>query len=125
MVARWLRLAGLTLMIGFAVVPAAHADTRWSISIGLDGPRAVAAPAPYGYIWEPGRYVWIGHDYRWIQGRWVLSPRYGLRGVSPYGYDRYRADRRWDARRGWDRNRHRGGDWRVRERHRDRRDRRR
>ncbi|MGH9139901.1 MAG: hypothetical protein ACRD2I_02035 [Vicinamibacterales bacterium] len=122
MVPRWLRFAGLTLMLGFGVVPAAHADTRWSIDIGLGGPRVVAAPARYGYVWEPGRYGWIGHDYRWIQGRWVMPPRHGLRSVARDGNDRYRADRRWDARSGWDRDRYRGRDWRVRERDRDRRD---
>ena len=58
MVPRWLRFAGLTLWLGLAVVPAAHADTRWSFDVGIGGPRVGVARAPYGYVWEPGRYIW-------------------------------------------------------------------
>ena len=121
---RWLRFAGLTLLLGFAAVPAAHADTRWSINVGVGGSRVGVAPAPYGYVWEPGRYVWTGYDYRWIEGYWIPPQIYGSRAVAPYGDDRNRDDRRWDDRGRWDRDRdrdeNRGRDWRNRGRDRDR-----
>jgi hypothetical protein len=115
MVRRWLRFAGLTLLLGFAVVPAAHADTRWSVNSGIGGPRVGVAAVPYGYVCAPGRYVWTGYDYRWVEGRWV-PPLYGRR--VPYAY-RYRGDRRWDTRAGWRFDRER--DWRDRRREDERR----
>lgn len=64
MVPRWLRYAGLTVLLGFAVVPAARADTRWSFNVHVGAPRVGVATAPYGYVWVPGRYVWNGYRYR-------------------------------------------------------------
>lgn len=94
MLKRFAQVAGLTLMLGMVAVPAAHADTRFSLQIGA-GPVAVAPP---GYVWQPGYQVWTGYGYRWVPGAWVPAPY--LRG----GY-RERVYRDWDGnrRRDWDR----------------------
>ena len=116
MAPRWLQVAGLTGLLGVAVAPAAHADTRWSINIGVGAPR-FAVPPSYRGVWEPGRYVWTGYGYRWVQGRWILPPTVGARRFAPYQYDR--DDRRWDNRGGWDRDRDRYRDNDGRDRRRD------
>jgi len=91
MLKRFAQVAGLTLMLGMVAVPAAHADTRFSLQIG---PVAVAHP---GYVWQPAYRVWTGYGYRWVPGAWVPAPYW--RG----GY-RERVYRNWDHR-GWDRGR--------------------
>jgi hypothetical protein len=114
MLRRSFRLAGLTLLFGALLTPAAHADTRFDIRIGVPG-RVVVAPYPYappayaGMIWQPGYYVWAGYGRRWVPGRWI-RPAYGYRGPAwryeRRGYDwRYRDERR--ERDGW-----RGREWR-------------
>ena len=98
----WRRLstvAGLTLLFGTLVAPAARADTRFDIRIGVPGPPMVAympPPAYGGYIWQPGYYVWAGYRRIWVPGAWV-RPGY------VYGRPRWNGVRRFDHR--WDRGR--------------------
>lgn len=96
MLKRLATIAGLTLLLGLLLVPAADAQTRFSIQIGPSYGYGYA-PGP-GYYWQDGYNAWNGYSYGWIPGRWV----------RPYG-GRYWTDRRWDRRgyyRGWD---NRGG----------------
>jgi hypothetical protein len=81
MVKRVALLAGLTLLLSVAFVPAAHAQTRFSFQFGMS-----PGPAP-GYVWQDGYYVQSGYGDRWIPGGWVPA-RYGRRD--------------WDAER-WER----------------------
>jgi hypothetical protein len=66
MVPRWLRFTGLTLLLGFAAVPAARADTRWSVSIGVGAPRVGVSSATNGY----DRYRYRDDRRRDTRGRW-------------------------------------------------------
>ena len=115
MLKRFAQLAGLTLALGIVAVPAARADTRFSLQIGA-GPVPVAAPP--GYIWQPGYRAWTGYGYRWVPGAWVPAP-YLRRNYDERVYRDWNGDRGrdWDRRREWDRRR----DW-EREPDRDRRD---
>jgi hypothetical protein len=95
MLTRYFRLAGLTLLFGLFLTPAAHAGARIAVQIGVPAPVAIApvplapapyalAPAPYaGFIWQPGYYVSAGFGRRWVPGAWV-RPSYGRPGWS-YG----------------------------------------
>ena len=119
MLRRFAQVAGLTLMLGMVAVPAAHADTRFSIQIGA-GPVAVAPP---GYVWQPAYRVWTGYGYRWVPGAWVpasyLRGGYRDRVYRDWDHDRRRDwdnDRRrdWDRRDPWDRGRdYDRRDWRT------------
>jgi hypothetical protein len=93
MLHRLSRLVGLTLLLGLAYVPAAHADTRFSLSIGVPFAPVAAAPAPFGYVWQPGYYVREGFHRRWVPGSWVRDP---------YHSRNWRHDR---DRRNWERDR--------------------
>jgi hypothetical protein len=90
MLHRLSRLVGLTLLVGLAYVPAAHADTRFSLSIGVPFAPVAVAPAPYGYIWQPGYYVRQGFHRRWVPGSWVRAP-HSSRG---WRNERWERDRR-------------------------------
>jgi len=98
-----LRVAGVMVLFGALSAGTAHADTRFSIHVGVGAPMAppvVVAPRPYGYgyatpapypgyVWQPGYYV----GYRWVPGAWV-----------PRGHHQHRVwrhDNRWrgDGRR--------------------------
>jgi hypothetical protein len=103
MLTRYSRLAGLTLLFGTLLTPAARADTRFDVRIGIPGPPVVAyAPPPVyrGYVWQPGYYVRVGYRRRWIPGAWI-RPGYGYSrpgwGVALRGYDR----RGWGRGRRW------------------------
>ncbi len=100
MLTRYSRLAGLTLLFGTLLTPAAHADTRIAVHIGVPVRAVVApvavAPAPYGgFIWQPGYYVRTGYGRRWVPGAWIRPAyRYGRPG---WGYERRGYERRdWD-----------------------------
>jgi hypothetical protein len=127
MLTRCIRLAGLTLLFGALVTPAARADTRFDVRIGVPGPMVVApyraAPEAYGgLVWQPGYYVWAGYGRRWVPGAWI---RPGYRNARPgwgyerRGYDRRDRDDRWERDRydrnrdrRWDRDERRDRDWR-------------
>jgi hypothetical protein len=110
-----LRVAGLMVLFGALSVATAHADTRFSIHVGVVAPPAVVAPgpsgyggyddgyyAPYpGYVWQPGYYV----GYRWTPGAWVPRGRYVA--APHYGKHDWKRDRGdWERARGnWERNR--------------------
>ena len=107
-------LGGLTLLIGVAVVPAAHASTPLSLSVQIGSPVAVApyavAPrAPRGYVWQPGYYTRTPYGNRWVPGAWVPAP-YSRGDVRGY------RDDEWREHRGGDRDEHWRGD---RDDHRD------
>src|SRR5262249_14491157 len=95
---RYATVIGLTLLLGFAFVPTAHASPQFSFHLGIGAPIAPAAvvpvgPAYPGYVWQPGYYTWTLFGYRWVPGRWA-APAYGRPGWSE----------RWEHdRRGWDR----------------------
>ena len=101
MLKRFAAITGFTLLLGMIVVPAADAQTRFSIQIGPG--YGSYAPGP-GYYWQDGYNSWTGYGYSWIPGRWV----------RPYG-GRYRVNRRWDRGgyyRNWDnRGRYRDRGW--------------
>jgi hypothetical protein len=114
MLIRSFRLAGLTLLFGALLAPAARADTRFDIRIGVPG-RAVVAPYRYdrrasaGLIWQQGYYVRVGYGRRWVPGAWI-RPSYG------YGRQAWRFGSRGYDRRDWNRDHRRGrNDWRDRE----------
>ena len=91
-----LRVAGLMVLFGALSVATAHADSRFSIHVGVGGPVAVA-PGPYGY---DGYYV----GYRWVGGGWVPRARFVER-----RWDRRDFRRNWERdRRDWERSR---GNW--------------
>jgi hypothetical protein len=110
-----LRVAGLMVLFGALSVATAHADTRFSIHVGVGAPPAVVAPGPYGYggyddgyyapypgyVWQPGYYV----GYRWTPGAWVPRGRYVA--APHYGKHDWKRDRGdWERARGnWERNR--------------------
>ena len=100
MLNRLSRLIGLTLLLGLAYVPAAHADTRFSLSIGVPPAPIAVAAAPFGYVWQPGYYVREGFHRRWVPGRWVP----GAHRSRDWRYER---DRRRDDRdrRSWEQDR--------------------
>jgi hypothetical protein len=114
MVKRYYRLAGLTLLFGLLLTPAAHASTRIAVQIGVPGFAVAApvrvAPAPYpGLIWQPGYYVGIGYGRRWVPGAWI-RPAYRRPGLA---YERRGFERRdWDRDRRWERDRSREREWR-------------
>jgi hypothetical protein len=104
-----LRVAGLMVLFGALSVATAHADTRFSIHVGVGAPAAppvvvaprsygYATPAPYpGYVWQPGYYV----GYRWVPGAWVPRGHWHRRNWRhERPYDDRRDDRRYDDR-GW------------------------
>jgi hypothetical protein len=107
MLTRYSRLAGLTLLLGLLLTPAAHASARIAVQIGVPAPVVVApvplAPPAYtGLIWQPGYYVSVGFGRRWVPGAWI-PPSYGRLGWSS---DRWGRERRgWDRGRRWERNR--------------------
>ena len=116
MLTRCSRLAGLTLLFGTLLAPAAHADTRFDVRIGIPGPPVVvyAPPPRYGYVWRPGYYVWTGYTRRWMPGTWI-RPGYGYRrpgwNAGPREFDR-RGDYRDRGRGDWDRDGYRDRGWR-------------
>jgi hypothetical protein len=40
------------------------------------------APGP-GYVWTPGWYDWRGHNWTWVEGRWMRPPRAHAVWVAP------------------------------------------
>jgi hypothetical protein len=114
MVTRHYRLAGLTVLFGLLLAPAAHASTRIAVQIGVPGFAVAApvrvAPAPYrGLIWQPGYYVWTGYGRRWVPGAWI-RPGYGRSGLA---YGRRGLERRnWDRDQRSERDRYREREWR-------------
>jgi len=96
MLKRFAHVAGLTLLLGVAFAPTAHASTRISVQIGARVPIApvAVAAAPRGYLWRPGYRVWTRFGYRWVPGAWV---------PPPYVRGYWAPDWRWRVRRGWDR----------------------
>ena len=90
------RLAGLTVLALFVAASAAHASAHVFVQIGVPAPVAMPAPppppppavvaapvAPYGYVWQPGYYVWAGYGYRLMPGAWVRPPYAGAVWVAP------------------------------------------
>ena len=108
MLSRGIRLAGLTLVLGALLAPAARADTRFDVRIGIPGPRIVApyrfvSRPPAGVVWRPGYYVWTGYRRHWVAGGWVRPAYQYRRPVWQYerrGYDR-RDRRDWWGGRDW------------------------
>ena len=112
-----LRVAGLMVLFGSLTVATAHADSRFSIHVGIGAPPVVVAPGPYdydddyeqapypGYVWQPGYYA----GYRWVPGGWVPRGRYMSRRWDRRDHRRYERDRReWERdRRNWERDRRR------------------
>ena len=92
----------------FLFVPSAHAETHWSVHVGIGAP-VVPAPVvvspPPGYVWQPGYYVATAYGSRSIPGTWVPSGYYNIR---PYYTSRYGVGRAWGGER-WASNRWRGG----------------
>jgi WXXGXW repeat (2 copies) len=97
-----LRVAGLMVLFGALSAATAHADTRFSVHVGVGVPVAppvVVAPSPYrdgygyapapypGYVWQPGYYV----GYRWIPGAWVPRGHYHGHSNHQWRHD----DRGW------------------------------
>lgn len=75
MLKRFAPLAGLTLLLSLASVPAAHAAPRlgFSFHVGSRPSYAVAAPRVRpGYHWQRGYYVRAAFGRtRWVPGHWV------------------------------------------------------
>jgi hypothetical protein len=112
-----LRVAGLLVLFGALSVSTAHADSRFSVHVGIGAPPVVVTPGPYGYgyygpapypgyVWQPGYYVGT----RWIGGGWVPRARFVERRWDRNDYRRYERDRRdWErSRRNWDHGRRNG-----------------
>jgi len=55
------------------------------------------APGP-AYIWTDGWWDLRGHNWVWVQGRWVRPPRHGAVWVRP---EWRREGDRWRLRRGY------------------------
>ncbi len=121
MVRRTFVLATLTLLMAGVFAPAASAHTSIAVQIGapvpIGAPVVVAPrPGPYGYVWQPGRYVWTRFGYQWVPGMWV-RPAYAGAGSAWIGPRWDRDGRRWDRDdRYRDRDRH---EWRDRDGGRD------
>lgn len=52
-------------------------DVGLAVGFGPPGFRTevgFASPGP-GYYWRPGYYDWVGADWAWVGGAWVLPPR--------------------------------------------------
>jgi WXXGXW repeat (2 copies) len=96
-----LRLFGLAALIVLIASSRAHAGARVFLQIGPPAPLAVVAPvapAPYGYVWQPGYYAWGGAAYRWVPGVWSRPPFSRAAWVAPrWGY----GPRGWSFARGY------------------------
>ena len=105
-----LRVAGLMVLFGALSAGTAHADSRFSVHVGIGAPPVVVAPGPYGYdyygpapypgyVWQPGYYIGT----RWITGGWVPRARFVERRFDRRDWRRYERDRReWERdRRNW------------------------
>jgi len=114
-------VATFSTLCAFFFVSSAHAETHWSVHIGVGipvvPPPVFAYPEP-GYVWQPGYYVTPAYGSRWVPGTWVPSGYYNNRS---YYTSRYGVGRAWGSDR-WAPNRWRG-DYRYRNyRYRDRDD---
>jgi hypothetical protein len=99
------RLIGLTLLTVIFAVPAAYAGPRIFVQIGPPAPVVVAPiprPVPYGYVWQPGYYMWRGPAYQWVPGVWARPPYARAVWESPrWVYERrgwYAVPGRWRRR---------------------------
>ena len=102
MLKHFVRLAGLTTLLGVMIAPSAHA-AQVRVGVQMGGRSPVVAGPPYGArvvalrgYWQPGHFVWTPYGRRWVPGMWVSGhiPR-----GRAYGYWRNRGwdrdDRRW------------------------------
>src|SRR5207245_4895566 len=56
-----------------------YAQVSIGISVGYPPPPLPVYEQPIcpeeGYIWTPGSWAWVGDDYFWVFGSWVLAPQ--------------------------------------------------
>jgi hypothetical protein len=105
MLRRYALRATFIVFFGLLFVPAARANTHVTVQFG--SPAAIVAPvpvaAPYGYVWQPGYYVWAGFRYRWVPGAWVRAVPPRREWVPERQYRDWDRDGRYGDRRDWDR----------------------
>src|SRR4030088_1829113 len=104
MVKHFAQVAGLTLLFGMVFVPAAHADTHFSVHIGPYASSAPVAVVPgrAPRYWQPGRDVWNGSRYQWVPGarvRGPYAPQYSAPEGWQHDHDRDRDRHDWDRDR--------------------------
>jgi len=71
----FIAVCGLLTANGMMVaIPPAAAQVSAEIVIGRapPPPRAEVVPGPRpGWVWEPGVWVWNGHEHVWRAGHWI------------------------------------------------------
>ena len=82
------RLAGLTFAALLVTAATAHAGARVyvGVNVGVPAPPAavvVGAPVPYGYVYQPGYYMWTGYAYQYVPATYVRPPYAGAVWVAP------------------------------------------
>lgn len=76
-------VAALTLLLTPGCV--AHGYRRFGPPPPPPPPPGMMMGGPHGgMVWVPGYHRWMGHRYRWEEGRWMRPPRPGMVWVPGY-----------------------------------------
>jgi hypothetical protein len=66
-------LCASALLLGACATRITERETIREQPVLSEAPIVVAAPAPSGYTWVPGRYVRRADRWEWVPGRWVTG----------------------------------------------------
>jgi hypothetical protein len=107
-------VATFSSLCAFVFVSSAHAETHWSVHVGVGAPVApppVVAFPPPGYAWQPGYYAATPYGRSWVPATGIRGGYYNNRSYYNPGYR---------VGRGWHRDSWAQSRWRGEYRHRDR-----
>ncbi len=78
-------LAGAFVLLGTVMAACGGYGGGYYVRYGPPAPRyrvIGVAPGP-GYVWTDGYWDYRGHNWNWVEGRWVRPPRRGAVYVRP------------------------------------------